>query len=156
MSLAWRALPGMDATWSRPGNGNAWDAAVDLANGSSKAMGCRASRVPCCLMAARCFTAITAEGWRFHGVDVTCEAPRAVAIGGPLMFGLAAAGSAAVRGRARREAEALAAPQWRPLGVLRILAIDRRLLVWHEGAWVSVWYHATENFIPTSRRRGST
>ena len=91
---------------------------------------------------------VTAEGWRFQGADVTYAAPRAVAIGGALMFGLVAAGSAAARRRARREAETLAAPQWRPLGELRILAIDRRLLVWHEGAWASVWYHAICEFCP--------
>lgn len=72
----------------------------------------------------------------------------AVAIGGPLIFGLAAAGSAVARRRARREAEALAAPQWRSLGALRILATDRRLLVWHEGAWASVWYDAIRELHP--------
>ena len=82
------------------------------------------------------------EGWRYHAVDVTYTEPRVVAIGGPLMLGLAAVGSAVARRRARREEEALAAPQWRPLGALRILATDRRLLVWHEGAWASVRYDA--------------
>jgi hypothetical protein len=91
---------------------------------------------------------LTAEGWRFHAADVTFAAHHAVAIGGPLLFGLVAAGSAAARRRARREAEVLAAPQWRPLGALRILATDRRLLVWHEGAWASVWYHAIREFRP--------
>jgi len=91
---------------------------------------------------------LAAEGWRFHGADVAYTAPHAVTIGGPLMFGLVAAGSATARRRARREAETLAAPQWRPLGELRILASDRRLLVWHEGAWASVWYHAIREFCP--------
>ncbi|MFZ1489691.1 MAG: hypothetical protein WAS51_07100 [Ilumatobacteraceae bacterium] len=139
----------MDATWSRPGNGNAWDAAVDLANRVVEGDGLPSIPSPVLLNGGEVLHGdLTAEGWRFHGVDVTYEAPRAVAIGGPLMFGLVAAGSAAARGRARREAEALAAPQWRPLGVLRILAIDRRLLVWHEGAWVSVWYHAIRELHP--------
>jgi hypothetical protein len=71
-----------------------------------------------------------------------------VAIGGPLMFGLTAAGSAVARRRARREAEALAAPQWRPLGGLRILVTDRRLLAWHKGAWASVWYSVIREFRP--------
>ncbi len=48
----------------------------------------------------------------------------------------------------RRDAEALAAAQWRPLGPLRILATDRRLLVWHDGAWASVWYHAIRELRP--------
>jgi hypothetical protein len=52
------------------------------------------------------------------------------------------------RRRARREAEALAAPQWRPLGAVRILATDRRLLVWHDSAWASVWYDAIRELRP--------
>jgi hypothetical protein len=52
------------------------------------------------------------------------------------------------RRRARREAEALAAPQWRPLGALRILATDRRLLVWHANGWASVWYDAIRELHP--------
>ena len=64
------------------------------------------------------------------------------------MFGMVAAGSAAARRRARRHAEALATPQWRPLGPLRILATDRRLLVWHEDACASVWYQAIREFRP--------
>ena len=91
---------------------------------------------------------VPAEGWRYHAAYVTYSAPRAVAIGGPLMLGLVAAGNAVARRRARREAEARAAPQWRPLGLLRILATDRRLLVWHDGAWASVWYDAIRELQP--------
>ena len=40
---------------------------------------------------------LPAQGWRFHGADVTYIAPHVVAIGGPLMFGLTAAGSALAR-----------------------------------------------------------
>ena len=91
---------------------------------------------------------LPAQGWRFHGADVTYVAPHVFAIGGPLMFGLTAAGSAIARRRARHEAEALAAPQWRPLGALRILVTDRRLLVWHKGAWASVWYGVIREIRP--------
>jgi hypothetical protein len=91
---------------------------------------------------------VTADGWRFHGADVPYIEPRAVAFGGPLTFGMVAAGSAAARRRARRQAAALATPQWRPLGPLRILATDRRLLVWHEDAWASVWYQSIREFRP--------
>lgn len=87
-------------------------------------------------------------GWRYCATDVIYEAPRAVALGGPLMFGLVAAGAAAARRRARRLAEALAVPQWRPLGALRILATDRRLLVWHDATWSSVWYGAIRQLEP--------
>src|SRR3546814_18733354 len=64
------------------------------------------------------------------------------------MFGLVAATNAAARRRARREAEMLAAPHWRPLGRLRILATDRRLLVWHQAEWASVWSHAIRELQP--------
>ncbi len=139
----------MDATWSRPDSDSAWDAAVNLANHVAGGDGLPSIPSPVLLDAGELLHAdLNAEGWRFHGADVTYDAPHAVAIGGPLMFGLVAAGSAAARRRARREAEGLAAPQWRPLGALRILATDRRLLVWHEGAWASVWYHAIREFRP--------
>lgn len=91
---------------------------------------------------------LTAEGWRFEGADFTYAAPRTVAVGGPYMFGLVAAASAITRRRARQEAEAMAAPQWRPLGPLRVLATDQRLLVWHEDSWASVWYHAIREIRP--------
>ena len=42
----------------------------------------------------------------------------------------------------------MAVPQWRPLGPLRVLATDRRLLVWHDAAWASVWYHAIREARP--------
>lgn len=64
---------------------------------------------------------------------------------------LTAAGSAVARRRARHEAKALAAPQWRPLGALRILVTDQRLLVWHKGAWASVWYSVIRDFRPDLR-----
>ena len=133
----------MDATWSRPGPCSEWDAAVDLASHVAAKGELPVVPSPVLLDADEVLHGdLTAEGWRFHGADVTYAAPHAVALGGPVMFGLVAAGSAATRRSVRREAEALAAPQWRPLGGLRILATDRRLLVWHQGAWASVWYHA--------------
>jgi hypothetical protein len=139
----------MDATWSRPGNGSEWSAAVGLANRVAADGELPSLPSPVLLDAGEVLHGdLTAEGWRFHGADVSYAAPYAVAIGGPLMFGLVAAGSAAARRRARQEAEALAAPQWRPLGELRILATDRRLLVWHDGAWASVWYHAIRELRP--------
>jgi hypothetical protein len=30
----------------------------------------------------------------------------------------------------------------------RVLATDRRLLVWHAGQWASVWYHAIREIRP--------
>ncbi len=139
----------MDATWSRPGSGNEWDAAVDLANQVAAGGGLPSIPSPVLLDAGEVLHGdLAAEGSRFHEADVTYAAPRAVAIGGPLMFGLVAAGSAAARRRARRDAEALAAPQWRALGGLRILATNRRLLVLYDGAWAAVWYDAIREIRP--------
>lgn len=139
----------MDATRSRPASDGAWSAAVDLAN--RVAVGGELPSIPSPVLLEAdevLYANLTAEGWRFHGADVTYAAPRAIAIGGPFMFGLVAAGSASARRRARRQAEAIAAPQWRPLGSLRILATDRRLLVWRGDAWASVWYHAIREMRP--------
>ncbi len=126
-----------------------WDDAVELAD--SVARGDRLPIIPSPVLldAGEVLHAdLPAQGWRFHGADVTYVAPRVVAIGGPLMFGLVAAGSAVARRRERQAAEALAAPKWRPLGALRILATDRRLLVWHNGAWASVWYSVVREMRP--------
>src|SRR3546814_339590 len=130
----------MDATSSRDDSASAWCAAVDLAShvaagGHLPSVASRVLLEPGEVLHAD----VTAQGWRFAGADVTYAEPRAVAIGGPVMFGLVAATNAAARRRARREAEMLAAPHWRPLGRLRILATDRRLLVWHQAEWASVW-----------------
>lgn len=83
-----------------------------------------------------------AFGWRYQAVDVMYEEQRVVAVGGPFMFGVTAATGAIGNRRVRAEAQRLAAPQWRPLGHLRILATNHRLLVCHEGTWESVWYEA--------------
>jgi len=139
----------MDAAWSRVGIDSEWDAAVDLAKRVAAGGGLPELASPVLLDAGEVLHADgPAEGWRYHAADVAYTEPRMVAIGGPLTFGLVAAGSAVARRRARREAEALAAPQWRPLGALRILATDQRLLVWHEGAWASVWYGAIRDLRP--------
>lgn len=139
----------MDATWGRPLSGNEWDLAVELANRLASGGELPIISRPVLLDAGELLHGdVVADGWRFEGADIEFAAPRVVAVGGPFVFGLTAAGGAAARRRARREAEALAAPQWRPLDTLRILATDRRLLVWYEGSWASVWYHAIREFRP--------
>lgn len=139
----------MDATWSRTDADNAWSAAVELAKSIGSGGELPSIPRPVLLDADEVLHAdLPAQGWRFHAVDVTYATPRAMAIGGPVMFGLVAGASAVARRRARCEAEALAAPQWRSLGALRILVTGRRLLVWYEESWASVWLDAIRELRP--------
>lgn len=144
----------MEATQSRSGLGTEWDAAVSLADSVAHGGELPSFPSPVLLDAGEVLHAdLPAQGWRFEGADVAYAAPHVVAIGGPLMFGLVAAGSAVARRRARHAAEDLAAPQWRPLGVLRVLATDRRLVVWHKDAWASVWYSVVRELHPDLEAR---
>ena len=91
---------------------------------------------------------VEADGWRFHGLDVLVEQRQHLVLGGPVAFGLAATAAAIGNRRARSDAERLAAPQWRPLGVMPVLATNQRLVVFHVGVWGSVWYSAIRQLIP--------
>lgn len=142
------------ATRASEPSSSGWDVAVDLANWVATGRELPQLSSPVLLDAGELLHAdLQACGWRYHAVDVTYEAPHAFAIGGPLLFGLVATGSAVARRGARRAAVALAAPQWRALGAIRILTTDRRLLVWHENAWASVWYGAIREFRPDLESR---
>lgn len=90
-----------------------------------------------------------AEAWRFQGMDVPYVRHRGFAVGGLFTFGLTAAAAAAANRRARADAERLAAPQWRPLGGVEVLATSHRLLVLHDGSWTSVWYEAIHQLRPS-------
>lgn len=139
----------MEAARTSGRTSSEWDAAVDLAKWVATGRELPQLSSPVLLDAGELLHAdLQARGWRYHAVDVAYEAPHAFAIGGPLLLGLVTTGGAVARRRARRAAEAVAAPQWRPLGVIRILATDRRLLVWHENAWASVWYGVIREFRP--------
>jgi hypothetical protein len=81
------------------------------------------------------------HGWRYCAIDVPYE-HRTLMFGGPFLFAATGIASLVASRRRRREAERLAAPQWRPLGWLRIVVTSRRLLVWHHERWWSVWYSA--------------
>jgi hypothetical protein len=139
----------MDATWGREGFGSERDAAVRLAGDLAAGCSLPVMPSPVLLESGEVLHAdLTAYGWRFHGVDVIYEEPRVLGIGGPILFAVTAAASVSARRRAKAEAERLAAPQWRPLGYLRILATDRRLLVLYQGAWASVWYAGIRQMHP--------
>lgn len=93
----------MDATWSRGDIGTEWTAATDLAEHIAAGGELPSIPSPVLLDAGEVLHAdLPAQGWRFHEADITYVAPRVVAVGGPLMFGLTAAGSAVARRRARR------------------------------------------------------
>jgi hypothetical protein len=91
---------------------------------------------------------LSVHGWRYHAIDVQYE-HRTVAFGGPFLFAVTGLASLVANRRRRHEAERLAAPQWRPLGLLRVLVTSRRLLVQREGAWYSVWYEAVTDVAST-------
>lgn len=139
----------MEATWGRGSVDSGWDVAVELAEqiADGSPLPVLASTVlldPGEILHAD----VGAFGWRFQAIDVFYEEPRILAFGGPVLFAAASIGAASARRRARAEAERLAAPQWRSLGELRVLATDRRLLVWFEGAWASVWYDGIRELHP--------
>jgi hypothetical protein len=92
---------------------------------------------------------LVAGGWRFHAADVVVEQRRLVAVGGLFTFGIAAAANSIGNRRAWAEAERIAAPQWRPLGAMPLLATNQRLLAFHEGQWASVWYSAICRIVPS-------
>jgi hypothetical protein len=96
---------------------------------------------------------LDAYGWRFEAAEVLYEQRTVLAGGGPLLFGLTAAATAVGNRRAREAAAHHAAPRWRPLGPLRVVATNQRLLVLHQGAWASVWFEAIRQLHPVLEER---
>ena len=84
---------------------------------------------------------------RYLKVDIAYER-RTLLFGGPLLMSASAITSAVSNRRRRCDAERAAAAQWRPLGVLRVVATSQRLLVWDGGAWWSVWFGAITGLHP--------
>lgn len=139
----------MEATWGRGRVGSEWDLAVGLADRLAHGVELPTLASPVLLNSGEVLHAdLGAFGWRFQAMDVLYEEPRLLAFGGPILFAAASIGAASARRRARSEAERLAAPQWRSLGSLRVLTTDRRLLVWFDGTWASVWYDGIREMHP--------
>ena len=139
----------MEATWGRGGIGSGWDVAVELAERVAHGQPLPVLTSTVLLDPGEVLHAdVGAFGWRFQATDVFYEEPRVLAFGEPILFAAASVGAASARRRARAEAERMAAPQWRSLGDLRALATDRRLLVWYERAWASVWYDGIRELHP--------
>lgn len=80
--------------------------------------------------------------YRFTALaDVRYE-HRTFVFGGPVLAPITALLSALGNRQRRRAAQEQAAPQWRTLGSVRVRVAPERLLVWHAGAWWSVWLSA--------------
>lgn len=88
------------------------------------------------------FADLSACGWRYYALGEVFYQRRMFLFGGPLLMALTGMASALGNSRRRQAAERAAAPQWRPLGSLRIIVTSERLLVWFDQAWWSVWYSA--------------
>jgi hypothetical protein len=89
------------------------------------------------------YAELRATGWRYFGLGGVFYERRTVLAGGPFVMAMTALASAVGNHRRRQAAERLAAPQWRPLGPLRVVVTSARLLVRHEQAWSSVWFSGT-------------
>lgn len=140
----------MDATYRRPADPtDSWAAAERLADAIAAGGNLPELASPALLEVGEVLHAtLDVEAWRYLALDVTYPQTRGFIIGGPIMFGIGAAAKATANRRARAEAERLAAPQWRSLGQVQMLATSHRLLVFHEGAWASVWYNAIRQIRP--------
>jgi hypothetical protein len=140
----------MEATRGRPSSPvGSWDAAERLAEEIAAGERLPELASPAGLEVGEVLHATgDADAWRFQGLDVPYVQRRGFAIGGLITFGVTAAATAAANRRARVEAEQLAAPQWRPLGRVPVLATSHRLLVLHQGSWASVWYESIRQMRP--------
>lgn len=140
----------MDATRGRPVSpDSSWDLAEQLAEEIAAGQRLPELVSPVILEAGEVLHAtVDAGAWRFQGLDVQYVQRRGFAFGGLITFGVTAATTAAANRRARLEAEQIAAPQWRPLGQVPVMATSHRLLVFHGGAWASVWYEAIRQLRP--------
>lgn len=86
------------------------------------------------------FADLHAHGWRYFGLEAVPYERRTLLAGGPLLMAVTGVASAMGNRRRRRAAERMAEPQWRPLGLLRVVVTSERLLVWHENEWWPVWF----------------
>lgn len=89
-----------------------------------------------------------AEYRRFYGQDVTYGQGGFFAFGPPLFTIGMLAGSAVVNRSARKNAEALAAAQWREFQYSPVLVTDRRLVIHANGQWFSFYYGAITAVYP--------
>jgi hypothetical protein len=79
--------------------------------------------------------AMVVEAHQFCGIDVEYSTGGYAAGGGLLFVGAAMAAGAIHDSNKRRRAEALAAPQWRPIGWVSAAVTNQRLLLMMQGTW---------------------
>lgn len=91
---------------------------------------------------------LQAEYRRFYGQNVTYGQGGFFALGPPLFTIGMLAGSAVANRSARRNAEALAAAQWREFQYAPVLVTDRRLLIHVNSQWLSFYYGALTAVYP--------
>lgn len=94
------------------------------------------------------FADLQAIGSRHYALDQVAYERRTLLFGGPYLMALTGVASAIGNRRSRQAAERAAAPQWHPLGLLRVVVTSQRLLVRFENAWWSVWYSAITDIRP--------
>lgn len=82
-----------------------------------------------------------AFGWRWEPAEVAYDR-NLLLLGGPVGMAITGIASTVVNRRTRRRAERAAAPAWRSLGPLVVIATNQRLLVWYQDAWWSIWRSA--------------
>ena len=83
------------------------------------------------------YAEVDVDAWRWLATEAVYER-RSVVLGGPTLMAATALACAAGNHRRRRDAARAAQPQWRSLGVVRVVVTDDRLLLWNEGSWWSV------------------
>lgn len=92
------------------------------------------------------------EGWarfgQYFGTDWSYTHSNFVAAGGLGLLALTAGLSAMGNSRRRQEAIAQAAPQWRALGTVPVVATNLRLLGCDQGRWLSWWYGDIRQLVP--------
>jgi hypothetical protein len=149
--VTWEAYPlAMAGAYGRPASSESpWTAAARLA--AEVAEGERLPELPSpvLLHAEEMLHAMEhAEAWRYVGLDVIYTRRQGVTLAGPIALSFTALATRIGNRRTRDEAGRLAAPQWRPLGHVPVMATSHRLLVLYEGRWASVWYNAIRQMRP--------
>jgi hypothetical protein len=95
------------------------------------------------------YTQLWADGFRFHSVDgVTYNHSSFIAFGSVPLLAATAGGSAMLNARKRKQAQAQAAAQWRPMGQVGVTITSQRMLVLREMTWESLWFGHVIQAVP--------